>query len=156
MTYKEYKEASQKEVNELPLKWAFGREQFKRMMAEWGLTENDTDKIYSLGGGGYYLKTDAPIIRAYFTKPNELPKLMRDKEFALEAFQYEMGNHEYQINWQGDWDVCNCFSTKELQYADDKTYIDYLLEAKYPKYVIKYYEEARKIYLKWCDDNDAY
>ena len=156
MTYQDHKNAQQKEVNDLPLKWAFGRDQFKEMMNEWGLTENDTDKIYSLGAGGYFLKKDEAIIKAFFTKPSELPKLMRDKEFAIEAFKYEMGNHEYQINWQGDWDVCNCFSTKELKYEDSKTYKEYLAEAKYPKYVIEFFTEARRDYLKWCDENDNY
>ena len=149
MTYKEWKEARQKEANDLPLKFAFSNEQFKKMMEEWGLTEDDTDKIYSLGfGGGYYLRKDAELIRAYFSKPCDIKKLMRDEAFALEAFEYEMWNHEYIINWQGDWDVCNCFSSKELEYSSEKTFEDYLLEAKYPKYVIKYYIKAKQNYME--------
>ena len=153
MTYKEYKEARQKEANELPLKYAFSNEQFKEMMESWGLTVNDTDKIYRLSfGGGFYLKKDAEIIRAYFSKPSEIKKYMRDKEFALEAFEYEMDNHEYAINWQGDWDVCSCFSTRELEFAEDKTYSDYLIEAGYPKYVIVYFEEARRKHMKRAEN----
>lgn len=149
MKYRDYVETRNKEVNELPIKFAFGKDQFREMMESWGLTENDTDKIYSLGfGGGYFLRKDADIIHAYFTKPSELKKLMRDKEFAIEAFEYEMDNHEYAINYQGDWDVCNCFSSKELEYDSNKDYTDYLLEAKYPKYMIGYYEEARKNHMK--------
>ena len=34
---------------------------------------------------------------------------LRDYEHARNAFKYEMFNHEYAINWQGDWDVINCF-----------------------------------------------
>ncbi len=156
MKYLDYKKAKETEINDLPIKWAFGMKQFREMMAEWGLTENDTDKIFSLGAGGYFLKEDEPIIKAYFTKSSELPKLMRDKEFAIEAFTYEMQNHEYQINWQGDWDVCSCFSTKELKYEDSKTYKEYLAEAKYPKYVIEYYTKAKREYMKLVEKNNWY
>lgn len=40
-------------------------------------------------------------------------------EYWFKAFKYEMFNHEYAINWQGDWDVCRCFSKKELPYTED-------------------------------------
>ena len=149
MTYQEYKNARQKEVGDLPLKWAFGNEQFKEMMNEWGLKEDEYDKIGTIGAGGYYLKKDRDIIIAFFTKPSDLKKLMRDKKFAIEAFEYEMANHEYAINYQGDWDVCNCFSSKELEFEEGKGYTEYLTEAKYPKYVIEYYEEARKNYIQY-------
>lgn len=148
MTYQEYKNARQKEVGDLPLKWAFGNEQFKEMMNEWGLKEDEYDKIGTIGAGGYYLKKDRDIIIAFFTKPSDLKKLMRDKKFAIEAFEYEMANHEYAINYQGDWDVCNCFSSKELAFEEGKSYEEYLIEAKFPKYIIGYYEEARNNYMK--------
>lgn len=35
---------------------------------------------------------------------------MKDKDFAYEAFSYEMDNHEYAINWTGDDDVLECFN----------------------------------------------
>ena len=38
---------------------------------------------------------------------------LRDYEHAKAAFKYEMYNHEYPINWQGDWDVINCFCKVE-------------------------------------------
>lgn len=148
MNYRDYKETRQKEFSDLPIKFAFGKDQFKTMMKSWGLTENDTDQIVALGAGGYFLKKDKDIILAYFTKPSELKKLMRNKEFAVDAFEYEMDNHEYAINYQGDWDVCNCFSTKELDFEEGKSYEEYLLEAKYPKNVIGYYEEARANHMK--------
>ena len=41
--------------------------------------------------------------------------LIADKEFAEAAFLYEMDNHEYAINWDGDDDVLRCFG---LDYED--------------------------------------
>ena len=52
----------------------------------------------------------------FVNRMDELEKAMeaandplRDYEHAKNAFKYEMLNHEYAINWQGDWDVINCF-----------------------------------------------
>ena len=38
-------------VNAFPLGSCFSKEQFADMMHQWGLTVNDTDKIYSIGFG---------------------------------------------------------------------------------------------------------
>lgn len=40
---------------------------------------------------------------------------LKDKDFALAAFLYEMDNHEYAINYDGDGDVLGCFGLE----ADD-------------------------------------
>lgn len=156
MTYLEYRDARQKEFDELPIFWAFSKEQFRQAMEERGLKETDTDKIYSLGAGGFYLRSDAEIIKAHFNKPDELKTLMQDKEFAVSAFYYEMGNHEYHINWEADWDVCNCFCFKELEYEEQKTYIDYLTEDGYDDKVIGYYREAKSKFLKDADEKGWY
>ena len=43
----------------------------------------------------------------------ELDEAMNDEEFAYEAFLYEMDNHEYAINWDGDEEVLSCFGFSE-------------------------------------------
>ena len=154
MTYQEWKEKNQKEFNDLPIFFAFDREQFKRAMEERGLTENDTDKIYRLGdSGGYYLRTDSHIIKAYFEKDgDDLRELMKDHDFAVSAFRYEMDNHEYAINYyQGDWEVVGCFSKKPLEYGDDKNYKDYLYEAGLED-LIPEYQKARASHYKAAED----
>lgn len=158
MTYQEYQDKTQKEFNDLPIFFAFGRKQFKEAMEARGLTENDTDKIYRLGdSGGYYLRSDAHIIRAFFKKDREdktLDNLMKEHDFAVSAFRYEMDNHEYAINYyQGDWEVVGCFSKKPLEFGDDKNYIDYLTEAGLEG-LIPWYEEARQSHFKAAEDND--
>lgn len=152
MTYKEYKDIQQKSVNDLPIFWAFGKEQFREAMEEHGLTENDTDKIYSLGGGGYYLRSDAEVIRAFFNKKDELPELMKDPAFAEDAFIAEMKNHEYWINDQGDWDVCSCFGNCE--YKSWKEGPDYLEEMGYGDGVIQAFKSAKKKVWDKAIEND--
>jgi len=151
MTYLKWKKNGQKSFDELPIFFAFGRDQFKQAMEARGLTENDTDKIYRLGDtGGFYLKSDADIVKAYFEKKDDLPGLMNDHDFAVDAFYYEMGNHEYHINYQGDWDVCSCFC--HCDYGSDKDYADYLKDGGYSDEVIGFYKEAKKKFYKDCDE----
>ena len=128
MTYQEYTDKRQKEFNELPVFFAFSNEQFREAMQERGLTEKDTDKVYSLGCGGYYLKSDSEIIRAYFSKPDELSELMKDYDFCKSAVYYEMCNHEYGINLEADWEVMSCFGKVKYTEAEDElqTYWDAL------------------------------
>ena len=158
MTYEEYRKARSLEVDNLPIFWAFSDEQFRKAMEERGLTEDDTDKIYSLGGGGFYLRTDAEKIKAFFDKPDELHSLIEsDSEFAAEAFYYEMCNHEYCINtYQGDWDVCSCFSEEELNFTEDKDYEDYLKEAGYSEKVIKIFSDTLVKYYKDAREKNWY
>lgn len=145
MTYKEYIKKEQEEFNKLPIFFAFGKKQFKEEMEKRGLTENDTDKIYSIKGtGGYYLKSDAQQIRDFMNRPNKLAELMNNDDFAESAFSYEMWNHEYGINWQGDWDVCSCFG--KCKYEEYKDYKDYLSEMGYSDKTIKSYKRAMEKY----------
>ena len=163
MTYQEYKQKRQEEFNSLPVFFAFGNDQFREQMEKRGLTENDTDKIYSMGMGGYFLKKDAKIVEDFYNKPDELPELMKDYDFAFSAFYYEMGNHEYHINhYQGDWDVCNCFATEsELPYygddlygsAEREKYFDCL---KWSEETRRAYRNARSKFLHDADENDWY
>ena len=146
MNYKEWKDSKQSEFNKLPIFFAFGNDQFKRAMEKRGLTENDTDQVYALGAGGYYLKKDADVVRDWFNKPDELPELMKDEDFAVDAFYYEMCNHEFGINWQGDWDVCQCFG--DCEYGDDKNGCDYLKEMGYDDSVLSAYVAAKRKYYK--------
>ena len=142
MNYQEFVKQRQEAYNALPVKYAFSNEQFKEIMNEWGLTENDTDKIYNLGAGGFYLRTDAPKIRAWFNdnSDEELDKLMQDEEFAVGAYYYEMCNHEYGINYDGDWDVLQCFGKEKLSELDEKRLV--------------YYAKARKQYYKDALENE--
>ena len=156
VTYEEYTRKKQEEVNALPLKWAFSDKQFEEVMRGWGYEPSETDKICRIKGwnGAFIRKTDLPVLEAFLNKEDELPKLMEDKEFRISAFLYEMNNHEYAINtYQGDWEVCGCFSNKGLKYEDGKGYMSYLDEMGHQDWIDDY-KEARKRHYKMANDND--
>ena len=100
--YTELKFKHQKEVDAFPFGFAFNESQFKEMMEKWGLTPDDTDKIYSIGGGGYVRKSDADAMHKMFER-HELERKMARKhgdDYLFEMFNYELANHEY--NYTGD------------------------------------------------------
>lgn len=150
MTYTEYTEQRRKGINELPLFFAFTNKQLEEQLAKRGLTMQDTDKLMRLGDtGGFYLKEDRDKIREFFNS-DPLDEYMKDSEFAVGAFEYEMDNHEYAINYyQGDWDVISCFC--KCEYADDKDYHDYLKEGGL-EHLIPEYEAARKRHYKKAEE----
>lgn len=106
-SYVEMKERHQKEVNEFPMNFAFSDEQFKRAMEELGLTENDLDKVVSIGAGGFIRKAD---VKAYKEMGERQYKEFREAiekdkvgdGFIKEMFLYELANHEYIITREID------------------------------------------------------
>ena len=145
MTYREITEKHQEEFNKLPIFFAFGKEQFERALAERGIkVEEARQHIYRFGDtGGFYLKKDAPQIHAFLAQDfaRELREMMEaDLSLAKEAFEYEMANHEYPINWEGDYDVCSCFGN--IVFDEEKTGMDYLEELGFSKEVINVYYTA--------------
>ena len=98
--YKILKDKHQAEVNALPIKFAFGKDQFKRCMSEWGLTEHQTDMLYGLGDtGGFYLKTDSDLILGTLKRhTQEMETAISENAngcFVFDMFCYELANHEY-------------------------------------------------------------
>ena len=79
---------------------------------------------------------------------------MQDDEFAESTSYYEMSNHEYHIDWHGDWDVCSCFGNCE--YGEDKDYSDYLREMGYSDKVIQAFKRAKSRFWKYCEENDMF
>lgn len=97
--YTDLKAKHQAEVDAFPFGFAFNQKQFDEMMTKWGLTPDDTDKIYSIGGGGYVRKSDSEAMHKMF-KRHELERKMARKhgdEYLFEMFNYELANHEYCI-----------------------------------------------------------
>ena len=155
MNYKEYKDAKQEEFNSLPIFYAFSDRQLEEKMKERGLTLTDTDKIYRLGDcGGFYLKSDAEIIRKYFTKHDDLSDLLKDYDFAFDAFYYEMGNHEYHINWQADYDVCSCFG--HVDFDESYDIVNYFNQLDWNKTTRSAYMDARRKFYKDADEKGWY
>jgi len=105
--YRELQAAQEKERNAFPFMFAFSQEQFNEGMVGLGLDPKDTDKIYSIGGGGYIRKTDSKAMHDMFNKHNQETKdaIAADKDgtgYIFDMFEYELANHEYCITWDFD------------------------------------------------------
>lgn len=92
--------------------------------AEWYKRDKDS-AIFSSIAFAYFKPEDA----AFVAHLDELYKAfkacndpLRDYAHARDAFEYEMWNHEYAINLQGDYDVISCFAN--VSYKGDGTELD--------------------------------
>ena len=100
MNYQEFTTTRQKEYEKLTentVFYAFNDKQFNEGLKKLNIEENEIkDKIVSIGAGGYALKTEAYKIHELFEKhDNKFKELMKDENFAVSAFDYELGNHEF-------------------------------------------------------------
>lgn len=97
LKYVDYKKKQQEKFDKLPMKAAFGDEQFREMMAEWGLTTSDEDlkKIVSLEAGAYCLREDERLFKEFIEQSlKDDEEYFKDDEQLKDAFCYEFGNHE--------------------------------------------------------------
>lgn len=133
-SYLDMKARHEKEMNDFPFGFAFSNEQFKEMMEKWGLSENDTDKILSIGMGGYIRKSDKESMESLFKRhKEEKEKGFENDQFLQGAIEYELGNHEYIITYDLEP------SLSALGYSID------ILQDKRFKNIL---EKAKKNYLK--------
>lgn len=76
-----------------------------------------------------------------------------DYQYIKEQFLYEMYNHEYAINWQGDFDVVSCFAN--VNGVRDYYNIEKLFDAAgFTDLQRQAYMEARRDYLKKQSEED--
>lgn len=101
--YVEMQNRHQEMVNNLPIHYAFGKEQFREMMLKkFHLApskKSNLDKIYALFGGGYALKSDKKLIDdTFYLIEHEKEKMVEEDSdgthFVYDMFSYELGNHE--------------------------------------------------------------
>jgi len=99
--YRELKERQQQEVHEFPFFFAFNDNQFIEGMKRFGLSVEDTDKIYKFGDtGGFYLRTDAARLREMSDRHEAERKaaIAADKRgngYIYHMFRDELINHEF-------------------------------------------------------------
>lgn len=152
-TYAQYTKKRQDDFNALPIVFAYTDDQFKDGMEKLGLKPKDTDKVYRLGNsGGFYKKSDSELIRAWI-EADTLDDLMKNYAFCKDAVMYEMSNHEYCINWQGDYDVMSCFGN--VHYVDALDELEqYFNELGWSETQRSAYRDARREYNKLAEEND--
>lgn len=104
----------QQELEDFPIAYAFSDKQLEEALEKLGAKKEECVTVY--GHGDVMKKTDVPAFFALLKHQKaELQEAMKDEEFAEAAFLYEMDNHEYAINWDGDADVLACFNLDEKQ-----------------------------------------
>lgn len=102
----------------------------------------------------YYPPDKAAFVEHHKALHEALDKLHRDgmarEDYARSAFLYEMFNHEYGINWQGDWDVLSCFG--DVEYRDDDGLPGYFDQLHFTDAQRRAYMDARRQYFKETED----
>ena len=99
--YTTLKERHRQEVADFPMFFAFSNKQFEEGMAEFGLSPDDTEKIYRLPGtGGFYLRTDSARLVTLFDRHDQERQAAIDDDstgdgYVYQMFLYELRDHEY-------------------------------------------------------------
>ena len=119
--YVELKKRHQSEINNFPIGFAFNKQQLAEGLVKLGLEPTDTDKVYSIGGGGFIRKTDSDALFEMFTRHKDEFKaaVEADKDgtgFVYQMFRNELANHEYAYTYELD-DTLDAvgFSYEEVQ-----------------------------------------
>lgn len=97
------------ELNNFPIAYAFNEKQMEEALEKLEAKKEECVTIF--GHGDIVKKENAkPFLNMLKRHTQEVKDLItNDKDIAEAAFLYEMDNHEYAINWDGDDDVLRCF-----------------------------------------------
>lgn len=138
--YVDFSNAHMEAVNAFPMMFAFSEEQFKEGMERLGLKYGeDEHKLLGIGHGGFIRQSDAQAFEELFTGYSKrLSENMKNHDFAVEAFIYELANHEYCISN----DPTDALRALGLTVSDIEADQD----------LLKAFKEARKKYLMSCDE----
>lgn len=98
--YQEMITRHQTEFNNFPMFFAFSKQQFSDGMQKLGLDPIDTQSVYSFGAGGFYRKSDAPLLREMLDRHQQevtdaIAADLTGDGFIYDMFDYELANHEY-------------------------------------------------------------
>jgi hypothetical protein len=107
--YLDLKKRHQKEFEDFPIAYAFNDKQLKEALEKLGATKDECVSVFGHGDIVKRENADALIKLLEDQREELLQKIRDDEGFATAAFLYEMDNHEYAINWDGDADVLDCF-----------------------------------------------
>ena len=118
--YLDLKKRHEQELTDFPIAYAFNDEQLKEALKKLGV-KSVYECVTVFGHGDIVKKGDAKKFIDLLKRHTQEVKdaLFADKDFAYAAILYEMNNHEYCINYDGDDEVLRCFG---LEWEDLKTY----------------------------------
>lgn len=105
--YKLLRERQQKEFDRMPMFFAFNEKQFNEGMESFSLSPNDTDKIVSIGYGGFMKKEDSHLLHEIIKRHEKeradaINQDLTGEGFICDMFNYELGNHEFSYTGEVD------------------------------------------------------
>jgi len=114
--YQEQKERQQKEVNALPLHFAFSKKQLIKVLTEWGITEEEAKAgaVYNLGAGTLCKAADYEFIMETLQRhgAERQASIKADTTgmgFVYSMFLYELYNREF--GYTGEvWDTLDALN----------------------------------------------
>ena len=117
MMYREFKEMKQKEFNALPTMFAFSMKQLEEQMQKLGTNKSE---IVNLGYGMFMREKDLYLLDAFEGKYEAMEKeLMKNDDYLLDAFLYELRNHEYIVTYEVE-DALDVFGLTVEDVKNDK------------------------------------
>jgi hypothetical protein len=107
--YLDLQKKHQEELSNFPIAYAFSDQQLVEALQKLGAKSKD-ECVTVFGHGDIVKRENAkPFLDMLKRHTQEVKEAMKDKEFAEAAFRYEMDNHEYALNYDGDDEVLRCF-----------------------------------------------
>lgn len=97
-TYSEMKERFDKEINDLPIYYAFGQEQMNQLISKLGFNSEEElfkNAIYINGGGVVLNENIGEVLKTFENHRKELKHSLSNDDFFVDAIKTEMINHEY-------------------------------------------------------------
>ena len=120
--YEEMKARHQKEVDDLPMYFAFGQNQFDELMKKLGF-ENEKDfknNVFTIGAGSIILKKDKEkVLTTFLEHDKEMLKAFENDDFLQSAFEFELANHEYIITFDIS-DTLRALGIKYKEYQENE------------------------------------
>ncbi len=126
-----------------------------------GWDELKSRMVFSCETFAYYDVAYAPEVKRISQLWDRLDSVTCDMEqehdYLVGALVSEMCNHEYAINWQGNWDVLSCFSKASIEYdyaGGDQDLAFYFRQLGWGEDKRKCFFEAKRKYDALCAEND--
>lgn len=138
MRYEELRARQQKEVDSLPMYFAFGQNQFEELMHKLGFENEEKFKknIFTIGAGSIILNKDKEkVLNTFLEHDKEMLKAFENDDFLMSAFEYELGNHEYIITYDIS-DTLRALGISSKEYQENERYQNIMTQA------IKNYKKA--------------
>ena len=98
--YTSLKSKHEAEINAFPFGFAFNKDQYDRMMTDWGFKPTQRSKVMYLESGCFIKKSDYKAMNEMFDRHEaERKAAMQDDDYLYQMFNYELANHEYSYTY---------------------------------------------------------